>query len=43
MKIGKYKINLERFANFVGGCLCVMALIGGFVFFFGFCYGGFMR
>lgn len=43
MRIGKYRINLAKFAEFVSTCFCALAAIAAFVFFFGFCYGGFMR
>ena len=38
-----YRVDVEKFAEFIGAILCGAFVIAAFVFFFGFCWGGFLR
>ena len=39
----KRRINVEQLADFVGMILTGAFVLGAFIFFFGFCWGGFLR
>ena len=39
----RYRINLEKTAEFVGALMTALMAAGAFVLFFGLCYGGFLR
>lgn len=39
----KYRVNVEQFAEFISMILAGIMVIAAFVFFFGFCWGGFLR
>lgn len=39
----KYRINLERFSGFVGAVTLTLMTAAAFCFFFGMCWGGFLR
>lgn len=43
IKNRRYRVDVERFADFCGAVLCGVFALAAFVFFFGCCWGGFLR
>ena len=43
VRIGNHMVNIERMAEFVSAVGIGVMVICGFLFFFGKCYGGFLR
>ena len=39
----RYKVDVERFAEFCAAVTCGLLAATAFVFFFGYCWGGFLR